>query len=341
MNRLAIFLFAATTLPLGAQTSSLQGVVTDAQGAAIPAAIVTVTNSDTSASRKEVTDDSGAYRMLQLAPGPYKIEVQKDGFKTKTSNLALQVDVPATLDLQLEVGQSVETVSVTAEATLVNTENATLGNPFTEAQVQQLPLQTRNVVALLGVQPGVSATGQVLGARPDQNNVMLDGVDVNDNRGTTANNGFNAVLPIPLDSVQEFRTTSAGQGADLGHAAGGQVAIVTKSGTNQFHGSVYEYNRNTAFEANDWFSNRAGVPRPALIRNQYGASLGGPLVKNKLFFFFNWEARKDRSQAAKLDTVPSDSFKQGIVKVLLKSGQTASLSPSDVQAIDPAGSGEN
>jgi hypothetical protein len=340
MNRLAVFWFAAT-LPLAAQTSSLQGVVTDAQGAVIPAAIVTVTNTDTSASRKEVTDDAGTYRILQVVPGPYKIEAQKAGFKTKTASLALQVDVPATLNLQLEVGESVETVSVTAEATQINTENATVGNPFTETQVQQLPLQTRNVVALLSVQPGVSATGQVLGARPDQNNVTLDGVDVNDNRGTTANNGFNAVLPIPLDSVQEFRTTIAGQGADLGHAAGGQVAIVTKSGTNQFHGSAYEYNRNTDLEANDWFSNRAGVPRPALIRNQYGFSVGGPIVPHHLFFFFNWEARKDRSQTAKTDTVPSDTFKQGIVKVLLKSGQTVSLGPTDVKAIDPLGVGEN
>ncbi|MBV8847329.1 MAG: carboxypeptidase regulatory-like domain-containing protein [Bryobacterales bacterium] len=340
MKRLAAVLFLAT-LPLAAQTSSLQGVISDAQGAVIPSAIVTVTNSDTSASRKEVTDNSGTFRFLQVIPGPYKIEVQKPGFKTKAANMSLQVDVPATLNVTLEVGETIETVNVTAEATQINTENATVGNPFTEVQVQQLPLQTRNVVALLSVQPGVSSTGQVLGARPDQNNVMLDGVDVNDNRGTTANNGFNAVLPIPLDSVQEFRTTIAGQGADLGHAAGGQVAIVTKGGTNQFHGSVYEYNRNTAFEANDWFSNRAGVPRPALIRNQYGASLGGPIVKNKLFFFFNWEARKDRSQAATTATVPSDSFKQGIVKVLLKSGQTVSLSPSDVKAIDPLGIGEN
>ena len=342
MNRLAMFLLAST-LPLAAQTSSLQGVVTDAQGAVIPAAIVTVTNTDTSASRKEVTDDAGAYRILQVPPGSYKIEAQKPGFKTKAATLALQVDVPATLSLQLDVGETIDTVNVTAEATQINTENATVGNAFNETQVQQLPLQTRNIVALLSVEPGVSATGQVLGARADQNNVTLDGVDVNDNRGTTANNGFNAVLPIPLDSVQEFRTTIAGQGADLGHAAGGQVAIVTKGGTNQFHGSAYEYNRNTDFEANDWFSNRAGVPRPALIRNQYGFSVGGPIVKNKLFFFFNWEGRKDRSQTAKspVDIVPSDSFKQGIVKVQLKNGQVVQLSPSDVQAVDPLGIGVN
>jgi hypothetical protein len=345
MNRNFIAVIAITlmagALPLAAQNSSLQGVVSDPQGAIIPGAIVTLTNTDTSATRKEVSGDTGIYRIIQVLPGPYKIEVQKPGFKTNTSSLQLQVDVPATLNLTLEVGQVTETVNVTAEATQINTENATVGNPFTEQQVQQLPLQTRNVVALLSIQPGVSSTGQVLGARPDQNNVTLDGVDVNDNRGTTANNGFNAVLPIPLDSVQEFRTTIAGQGSDLGHSAGGQVSIVTKSGSNQFHGSAYEYNRNTDFEANDWFSNRAGVARPALIRNQYGASLGGPILKNKLFFFFNWEARKDRSQAAALDTVPSSTLQQGIVEVLLKSGQVVQLSPAAVQAIDPLHIGEN
>src|SRR6202035_2636088 len=118
-------------------------------------------------------------------------------------------------------------------------------------------------------------------------NVLLDGVDVNDNSGTSSANGFSAALPVPLDSVQEFKTTIAGLGADQGRSAGGQVSIVTKSGSNQFHGSVYEYNRNTFTSANSWFSNRAGVPRSALVRNQYGASLGGPVLKNRLFFFFN------------------------------------------------------
>jgi len=328
-------------LPLAAQTSSVQGVVTDAQGAVVPAAVVTLTNTDTSTARKGVSDSTGTYSFLQLLPGPYKIEVQKPGFKSNTATVTLQVDVPETLNLRMEVGQTSDVVNVTAEATQINTENATVGNPFTEVQVQQLPLQTRNVVALLSIEPGVSASGQVLGARPDQNNVILDGADVNDNRGSTANNGFNAVLPIPLDSVQEFRTTVAGQGADEGHTAGGQVAIVTKSGSNAFHGSAYEYNRNTDFEANDWFSNRAGVGRPALIRNQYGVSVGGPIKKNKLFFFYNWEARKDRSQTSKTDSVPSDTFKQGIIGVLLKGGTTVNLTPAQVKAIDPLGIGEN
>jgi hypothetical protein len=302
---LLIIVFVIGVIPLAAQTSSLQGVISDPSGAIVPGAIITITNTETSVSRQELSDDSGAYRFLQVLPGPYKVEVQLPGFKTKVSQVLLQVGKPETLNLEMAVGQAADVVSVVAETTTVNTENATVGNPFTEKQVIELPLQTRNVVALLSQEPGVASTGQVLGARPDQNNVTLDGANVTDTRGS---DGFNSVLQIPLDSVQEFRTTIAGQGADLGHTAGGQVTLITKSGTNAFHGSVYEYNRNTDFEANDWFSNKAGVARPALIRNQYGFSAGGPIKKNRLFFFYNWEGRKDRSQSAATATVPSDSL---------------------------------
>ena len=221
----------------------------------------------------------------------------------------------------------------------MNTEDVTIGNPFTERQVRDLPLQTRNVVALLSLQPGVAPTGEVLGAKKDQNNITLDGVDVNDNQnsGVTTTNvtGFNSALPVPLDSVQEFRTTVAGQGADQGHSSGGQVSLITKSGSNNFHGSAYEYMRNTLTAANNWFSNRIGLPRQALIRNQYGAPVGGRFVRDRVFFFANWEDRKDRSSTAQSRTVPSESFKQGIIKAQLTSGQIVSLSPADIKAIDP------
>jgi hypothetical protein len=338
MARFAIALLAGA-LSLAAQSSSsLQGVITDSQGSAVPEAVVTARNQGTSAERRTVTSPLGEYSLLQMQPGTYVVSVEKPGFRMERADLILQVDTPSTLNMKLEVGQVSETVNVTASATVVNTENASVGNPFTETQVKEIPLQTRNVVALLSVQPGVTSSGQVLGSRPDQNNVLLDGVDVNDNQGK---DGFNAVLPIPLDSVQEFRTTVAGLGADLGRSAGGQVAIVTKGGTNQFHGSLYEYNRNTDFSANNWFSNRAGTPRAALNRNQYGGSLGGPVLKKKVFFFFNYEGRKDRSATAKTATVPSATFRQGIVEVQEKSGQIVQLSPSDVAAIDPLHQGEN
>src|SRR5579863_2707039 len=139
MIRLAIAALVCV-LPLAAQTSSLQGIVTDPQGAVVPAVIVTITNTDTSATRKEVSDDAGAYRFLLVLPGPYKIEVQKPGFTTKTSSVILQVNEPATLDLRRENGKTTDVVNVTAEAAQVNTENATVGNAFTETQIVQLPL---------------------------------------------------------------------------------------------------------------------------------------------------------------------------------------------------------
>ena len=278
-----------SALPLAAQTSSLSGVVTDPHGAAIVGAAIKVTNSDTSATRAVVSNGRGEYEMVQLQPGPYKLTVTSPGFRVFATAVVLQTNTPFTLDLKLEVGATSETVNVTAEASAINTENASIGNPFTETQIKEIPLQTRNIVALLGVQPGVASTGQVAGARADQNNVLLDGVDVNDNAGA---NGFNAVVPIPLDSVQEFRTTVAGLGADQGAYSGGQVSIITKSGSNQFHGTLYEYNRNTDLTANSWFSNRAGVGRAALVRNQYGFSLGGPIIKNKLFFSTTGKAAK-------------------------------------------------
>jgi hypothetical protein len=255
---LMIIVLVIGVVPLAAQTSSLQGVITDPTGALIPGAVVTITNTETSASRQGLSDESGAFKFVQVPPGPYKVEAQLPGFTTKVSQVVLQVDQPQTLNLAMEVGKVTDVVNVTAETTTINTQNATVGNPFTATQVIELPLETRNVVALLGLQPGVASSGQVLGARADQNNVTLDGANINDNRGS---NGFSSVLSIPLDSVQEFRTTIAGQGADLGRMAGGQVSIVTKSGTNAFHGSLYEYNRNTEFEANSYFTHQESIWR--------------------------------------------------------------------------------
>ena len=262
---IVLLLFAPSVA--GAQSSSLRGTVTDAQNALIPGVAITATNLDTAAMRSTVSDEMGAYELAQLPPGMYKVQGELAGFATFTAQLRLQIDTPATLNINLKVGTVAETVNVLSEVAAINTENATIGNPFTETQVRQLPLQTRNVVELLSLQPGVTPTGEVLGARKDQNNVTLDGVDVNDNQsgiGVLSDSatpeqlrrvgGFQAALPIPLDSVQEFRTTVAGQGADQGRSSGGQVSLITKSGSNQFHGSAYEYMRNTLTAANNWFS---------------------------------------------------------------------------------------
>src|SRR6202158_6099326 len=296
-------------------TTSMRGVITDPSGGVIPEAIVTITNADNGLLRRNVTDASGEYKFLQIAPGTYKLSAEKEGFATMTrSDVKLLVNTPTTLDLAMAVSATGEVVNVASEVSQVNTTDASMGNPFSEMQVRQIPLQTRNVVELLSVQPGVTSNGEVLGARRDQNNITLDGADVNNNQnsglvaqnattgvtyqGVNGNNanvnaGFNAVLPIPLDSVQEFRVTVGGEGVDQGRSSGGQVVLVTKSGTNQLHGSLYEYNRNTATAANTWFNNQSGVPAQQLVRNQFGASIGCPIKKDRAFYFVNWEQRVD------------------------------------------------
>jgi hypothetical protein len=235
-------MLAAGAILQAQSTSSLQGVISDPQNAVIPEAIVSLSSAGAAASRQVVTGNTGSYQFVQVAPGEYTLTVTKPGFtKATRDHVVLQVNVPATLDVQMEVGITGELVNVTAEATLVSTTDASVGNAFTEHQVRQLPLDTRNVVELLSLQPGVTSTGEVMGARRDQNNITLDGVDVNDNQnsgiggphtdgqGSNANlspsdspiSGFNSVLPIPLDSVQEFRVTVAGQGAEEERSSGG------------------------------------------------------------------------------------------------------------------------
>ncbi len=340
--RVAIGLLLSSAL--FAQSSQLTGTVTDAQGAAIPEAIVTLTNIETAATRRSVSSDTGAYSFPQMPPGTYRLEAQKPGFKSVIDRVRLQTSTPATLGIQMEVGQVNESISVSAEASVVNTTNASVGNPFTELQIRQLPLITRNVVDLLSLQPNVTPTGEVAGAKRDQNNVTLDGVDVNDVQG--GNSGFQSVLPVPLDSVQEFRTTVVGLGADQGRSSGGQVTLVTKSGSNQFHGSVYEFHRNVKTAANNWFSNRAGIARENLIRNQYGASLGGRIIKDRVFFFANWEDRKDATAQGVNRTVPSETFKQGIVQYrttdpVTRAVTVHSLNANDIRTVDPLNVGIN
>ncbi|HYO82994.1 MAG TPA: TonB-dependent receptor, partial [Bryobacteraceae bacterium] len=338
-------------------TSSLRGVVKDAGGAVMPGVAVTLTNAQTKAVRSGISDESGVYQFLQAAPGTYDLRAENPGFASVTrSGIVLQVNTPASLDLTMELGSVSEVVNVEASVPTVNTVDASIGNAFTEMQVRQLPLQTRNIVELLSIQPGVTPTGEVLGARRDQNNVTLDGADANDNQnsginsatntmtnGSNANGvpgeaGFNAGLPVPLDSVQEFRVTVGGQGANMGRSSGGQVSLVTKSGSNNYHGSLYEFHRNRATAANDWFSNRAGVERERLVRNQFGASLGGRIVRDRLFFFTNFEQRIDASARAETRNVPTEALRNGILSLRTSSG-IMTLSPNEVTAADPLGIG--
>lgn len=266
--------------------ASLSGTVTDATGAVIPGAETTLTNVATNATRTTSTREDGRYAFPQLAPGTYRVEFKKDGFRTAVrDNVVVPIATNQVLTVALEVGTLSENIVVEGGAVPVNTIDATVGNPFSELQVRELPLEARNPSQLLSLQAGVvwagerltdERAGSVFGGRGNQGNITLDGADVNDQVNQSA---MQSVLPIPLDSVQEFRVTTLSAGAQYSRSSGAQVELVTKSGSNDWHGSAYEFNRNEIFSSNGFFENRLGIPRAPLKRNIFGASGGGPIKR--------------------------------------------------------------
>ena len=312
-------------------TTSLRGTVTDPSTAALAGATVSLSSAERGFSRSVTSGASGEYEFLQLQPGKYQLTVEMPGFrKAEKKEISLLVDTPATLNVKMEVGTATEVVEVSADAVVINTSDATLGNAFNETQVKSLPLEGRNVPDLLSLQNGVAYTGNrpdinrdsdtrsgaVNGARSDQSNVTLDGVDVNDQVNGYA---FTSVLPVTLDSVQEFRVTTTNYGAEEGRSSGAEVSLVTKSGTNNFHGAAYEYLRNTYTSANDFFvkssqiaSGQPNVP-PKLNRNVFGGAIGGPILKDRLYFFLNYEGARQREENSVVRIVPSAAMRDGVI----------------------------
>jgi hypothetical protein len=319
--------------------TSLSGVVTDPSDAVVPGALVTLTSKATRAVRTTTADATGAYMFAQLAPGGYSVKVERQGFQTlQVEEVAVLVSTANKLDLRFAaVGALAESVQVTTAATAaINTVDATIGNAFHNRQVVDLPLSARNVVNLLSLQPGVVFTGandavngSVNGGRSDQANVTLDGVDVNEQQLGTA---FFSVLRTTPDALQEFRVTTTNTNADQGRASGAQVALVTKSGGNAFHGSLYEYHRNTVTTANDWFNNKSRVDRPALLRNNFGGSLGGPVRRDKMFFFFNYEGFREAKATTIVREAPLPTLGQGIVRYRSANGASDPACPSGTPA---------
>jgi hypothetical protein len=346
-----LFLFAGVcallliSLPALAQTTSISGKVVDQGGGLVPGVTIALTGV-TGAVKTTVTNDVGVYQFLQLAPGTYSIKAELKGFKTATvDKIDLLVDTPFVLNLKLEVGQISETVTVEASAIKLNTIDATLGNAFEGIKVISLPLESRNVANLLSIQAGVTQDGYVTGSRSDQSNLTLDGIDVNDQQTGGA---FQTILRVNPDSLQEFRVTTSSANASQGRSSGGQVSLITKSGTNEFHGSLYEYHRNTITTANDFFNNSTvdpntgkTLPRPKLIRNLFGGSIGGPIKKDRVFFFYNYEGRRDAHEIPVSHEVPLPSLGQGIVKYENSAGGITVLSPTDIKALFPGTGGIN
>src|SRR5580693_7602705 len=314
-------------------TTSLRGTVFDKSSATIAGAKVTLRNAEQGLERTTTSNAHGEYEFLSLPPGDYDLTVEQTGFSIAQRNrLALLVNSPSTLNVTLDVGAATVSVDVSAQSETINTTDASLGTAFNENQVKQLPLESRNVPDLLSLQAGVVYTGNrpdinpdkdtrsgsVNGSHSDQSNVTVDGIPAN-GKGSYA---FAAVLPVTLDSVQEFRVTTSNWGADEGVSSGAQVALVTKSGTNDIHGSVYEYNRNSYFSANDYFIKAAQLASDApnkptkLNRNIFGASLGGPIRKDRLFLFMNFEGYRDVEAISVVRTVPTAALRDGVVQYL-------------------------
>ena len=343
-------LFLVLAAGLFAQTTIVTGTVMDPSGAVIPSASITLTNIGTGAQRTTVSDSQGGYTITQVPPGKYRINAQAPGFaEAVINNIELLVNQPATIEVKFEkVGSTSQTVQVEATATQVNTTDASLGNAIDNNAIIQMPMYARNVVSLLAFQPGVTSysssgsvgsnDGAVNGGKPDQGYVTLDGADVMDQNARAA---FTSVLRVTLDSVEEFRTTTTNGDSATGRGSGADVQLVTKSGTNSFHGSLYEYRRGTEMASNTFFNNQAGVPVAPLLINIFGGSAGGAVKKNKLFYFINYEGLRNASAGSANRTVPSANLRQGIVTYLNTSNQPVTLSPAQVKATDPGGIGAN
>jgi Carboxypeptidase regulatory-like domain len=335
-NLLVSFVFVLFTVPsLWAQNvGSLQGTVVDPSGETVAEANITLVDLVNGAQRTATTDAAGTFGFVQLNPGNYRLEISKEGFRTHVEErVSVLVATPTHLDIHLELGAVSERITVeVTEAPALNTQDATVGNSLGEREVGSLPFSARNVVNLLTLQPGVVFTGMsdtdklsmgsistldqregaVDGVRGNQTNVTVDGIDANDWQNQAA---FTSALPVTLDSVQEFRVTTTNANATSGVVGGPQVELVTKSGTDKFHGNARWYYRTSGTSANDFFNNQLGIPRGKDQRNIAGGSLGGPIWKNRVFFFVDNEDRREVvTEALALPRqVPSDALKHGVL----------------------------
>ncbi len=375
-----VALVSFAPLPAEAQsgTASIRGIVNDPQQSPVPGATVTLIRESTGTSRDAVSDGEGRYQFIGVPPGSYELTVELTGFQTaRVEDLELRVDGSLRQNVELTIGELTETLTVQAESPLVNTADAAMGNTFDERSITELPVEARSVVELLSLQPGAVFVpsnqqvadngdvdprfGSVSGARSDQQTVTLDGVDVNDPELQTA---YSSSVRVTQEALQEFRVSTSNYGAVYGRSSGPQVSMVTKSGSNQFKGSAYFYRRDTQFSANEFYNKLSQISSdqenlaPLLDKNIFGGSLGGPIIKDRLFFFVNYEQLKEESERPVVRSVPSDSFRDGILQYQCDDPGACpggpvqgfagthqiqpgwyGLNPAELAAIDPLGLG--
>ena len=317
------FLFVCAVNPASAQviTGQITGRVTDPSGAVIPGVQVAIRNVETGFERPTQTNQEGYYTAPLLPPGTYRISVRIEGFRPAArSGLSLAVDQVARIDFALEVGGLAEAVEVSGAAPVVESESGALGTAVERKSIVDLPLNTRNPFQLALLTPGVlpaknfgdafnsSSRFQMNGGRGMTSDVQVDGIS-NATPGAFART-FIAIFPSP-DSIQEFKVQSNSFSAEYGRTGGGIVNMILRSGTNTFHGSAHEFLRNSILDANDFFANRAGKPLASFKRNQFGGTFGGPIVRNKAFFFASYEGLRQRTQDTYTATMPTAQERTG------------------------------
>jgi hypothetical protein len=291
-----------------AGTGAVMGTVTDPSGAVVPQALVTIVSLAQGTARTVETDATGVYRVLLVPPGKYSIEITAKGFKTeRRSEVDLHVTETLTVNAALEVGASTQSVTVQAETSLVQSETTNLGTLVDQTEVTNLPLSTRNYTQILGLSPGVTASltnastlGRntqlvfVNGMRAFDNNYQMDGNPVNNiASGIAADAGGQTGIAVPSpDAIQEFQVQTGLYDAGYGRSIGANVNVVTKSGTNQYHGTAFEFFRNEVLNANDFFLNRTGQSRPIFRQNLFGGTFGGPILRDKLVFFTAYQGTR-------------------------------------------------
>ncbi len=341
---LALFLCILTAPSLPAQTvgSSLQGVVRDPSGAVVPLAQVQIRNIRTGDSKLLRSDAAGRYREPLLSPGEYEIQVAAPGFQTLVrKGLTLSVGQDAVVDLDLQLGATTGVISVVADAAHINLASGALSGLVEQRQMRDLPLNGRSFQQLALLQPGVTAAltagsdvvgGRtpkisINGARPEQNSFLLDGTDINNVYNKTP--GSVAGVLLGVEAVLEFQVLTNAFSAEFGRASGGVINAITRSGTNQFHGSAFEFLRNSAMDAKNFFD-PATKPIPPFKRNQFGGSVGGPIRKDKTFFFGTYESLIERLGVTGVANVPDADARRGV----LPGGRTVTLHQAIPSYID-------
>jgi hypothetical protein len=328
-SRVASLLLLLTAVPfVTAQinTASLSGLATDPSGAALPKVSVTLTDESTGYSRTVQTDTAGAYSMQDVPIGTYSVAVGDAGFESITEKIVLTVGQRAREDFHLQVGSTQQTIQVNSAAPLLSPDDASISEEIGSTTIEQTPLALRNWDDLLRVVPGVqisrftqqsgaTSAGRVgdfnvNGIHSLQNDFILDGIDNNTFSENVQELSTESAHPS-LDTIAEFNVITNPYSAEYGRSPGGVVSVNTKSGSNQFHGLGYEYVRNNYFDSNDFFSDRHGLTKPKYNQNQFGANVGGPVIKNHLFFFFDYEGTRIKQGVLRTSTVPLPNERTG------------------------------